>query len=120
MKLVAHSAPERLIDHLVLLDPGLTDEGRGYHGRRVMVAIAPQILDIHPGIGDRLLDQPLDLARVHRHQPTLTLKLRAHQPGQEALMSCGKSRQRYRIPALESQRVSAGPADRTCRHPGRM
>src|SRR6516165_4448788 len=97
MKLVAHAAPESLIDHLVLLDPRLADEGRGNHGRRVMVAIAAQILDIHPSIGDRLLDQPLDLARVHRHQPTLTLNLRAHQPGQEALMSRSKSRQRYRI-----------------------
>src|SRR5215813_2463139 len=34
-----------------------------------------------------------------------------HQPRQEAFMSCGKSRQRYRIPPLDCQRVSAGPAD---------
>src|SRR5262249_56789346 len=68
MKLIAHTALERLIHHLMLLNPRLADEGGGNNRRRIVIAVAAQILDIHPGVGDRLLDQPLDLGRVHRHR----------------------------------------------------
>ena len=45
MEFVAHSAAQSLIDHLVLLHSGLAAESTGDDMRRVMIAIAAQILD---------------------------------------------------------------------------
>ena len=55
MELLAHPAPQRLIDHLMLLDPRLAGEGSRNHRRRIMIAVAAKILDIYPRVGDRIL-----------------------------------------------------------------
>src|SRR5258706_4340869 len=67
VKLFAHPALQGLIDHLMLLDARLAREARRNDGCRIVIAIAAQILDRHVCVRDSLLDQALDLARVHRH-----------------------------------------------------
>src|SRR5665213_1691694 len=67
VKLVAHAALERLVDHLVLLHAVLALEGGGDHLRGVMVAVAAQILDRDARVGQAFLDQPFDRVRVDRH-----------------------------------------------------
>ena len=69
MKFVAHPAAQRLIHHLVLLHPVLAAKRAGDDMRGVMIAVAAQILDRDLGVGQALLDQPLDRRRVHRHRP---------------------------------------------------
>ena len=69
MQLVAHPAAQRLVHQLVLLHPALAAEGAGDDMRGVMVAVAAQILDRDLRVGQALLDQPLDLRRVHCHRP---------------------------------------------------
>src|SRR5688500_8383223 len=67
VQLAAHPPAERLVDHLVLLDPVLAGErGRGNAGQ-VMVAVVDERLDLNPGVGQRRLDQRLDLGGRHRH-----------------------------------------------------
>ncbi len=67
MQLAAHIAPQRLIDQLVLLNPRLALESRRDDGRRVVIAIARQVLDGHFGVGQSLLDQALDFLGMHGH-----------------------------------------------------
>src|SRR6202035_4456503 len=63
----AHLALQRLVDDLVLLDPGFAAERLRNHGRRIMVAIAGQIADRHLGVGYGWLDHRFDIVGVHRH-----------------------------------------------------
>src|ERR1700676_2196465 len=63
----AHLALQRLVDDLVLLDPGFAAERLRNHGRGIVVAIAGQIADRHLGIGYRRLDHRFDIVGVHRH-----------------------------------------------------
>src|SRR5262245_320766 len=63
----AHLAPQRLVDELMLLDARFAPEGFGDDGRGIMVAVAREVADRDLGVRDAALDQPLDLARMHRH-----------------------------------------------------
>ena len=69
MQLAAHAALERRIDHLVLLDAGLSLEGRGYHIGGIVVAVTGQIADFDHGIGEGFPDEALDLVCTHGHGP---------------------------------------------------
>src|ERR1700691_1446607 len=60
VKFVSHPAAQRLIHHLVLLDPALAAEGAGDDVGGIVVAVAAQILDRDPCVGQALPDQPLD------------------------------------------------------------
>src|SRR6185437_12090990 len=72
VQLVAHAAAQGLVDHLMLLDARLALEGGGDDMRRVMVAVAPEILDRHPRIGEAVADQLLDRRRIHCHRNRLS------------------------------------------------
>src|SRR5690606_7161370 len=63
-----HSASQRVVDDLMLLHAALSDEGRGNHVRRVVVAIPRQILDRYRSIRQRRPYQLFDLAGAHRHK----------------------------------------------------
>src|SRR5690348_14519249 len=67
VKLFPYSPPERRIDRLVLADPAHSFKASADDARRIMVAVAGKVADRHLGVGDRRLDQPLDLARGHGH-----------------------------------------------------
>src|SRR5665647_278831 len=76
----AHLAFERLIDQLMLLDPGFALERRRNHGRRVVVAVTGKIADRHFGVRNARFDQPLDFAGIHRHlQTPLPVTIRRRQ-----------------------------------------
>src|SRR5260370_25063398 len=60
VQLVAHPAAQRLIDQLMLLDPGLAAERPGNDLRGVVIAVAAQILDRDLRVGQAVLAQPLD------------------------------------------------------------
>src|ERR1700752_3873753 len=68
MKFVAHPAAQCLIHHLMLLDPSLAAKGAGNDMRRIMIAIAAQVLDRDLSVRQAFLDQPFDHRRVHRHR----------------------------------------------------
>ncbi len=51
MQRIAHAALERGIDHLMLLNARLANKGGRDDARRVMIAIAAQILDRDLGVG---------------------------------------------------------------------
>ena len=70
MQNVPHAAAQGLIDALMLLDAGLAAEALGDDPRLIMVAIAGQIDDLDPRVGDSLADQALDLGGWHRHNIT--------------------------------------------------
>ena len=57
MQLVAHPPLQGLVDHLVLLHPGLALERRRDDVGRVVVTVAAQVLDVDLGVADRLFDQ---------------------------------------------------------------
>src|SRR5262249_40640868 len=69
VQFVAHSPAQGLVNHLMLLHPALAAEGSGNDMGGVMVAVAAQILDQDRGVGQALLDKPLDCHCIHRHQP---------------------------------------------------
>src|SRR5204862_6234920 len=71
MKLFTHPPFQRLIDHLMLLHPRFAGEAGGNDSGGIMIAIAAQILDRHLGVGNSLLNQALDFARIHRHAAIL-------------------------------------------------
>src|SRR3954462_14743319 len=52
VQLVAHAALEGLVNHLVLLHPGLALERCRDHVRRIVVAVAAQVVDRDLGVGD--------------------------------------------------------------------
>src|SRR4051794_6906990 len=52
----------------MLLDAALALEGGRHDVGGVVIAIAAQILDRDAGVGDALLDEPLDRRRIHRHR----------------------------------------------------
>src|SRR5690606_1438495 len=64
------SATERLVNHLMLLNPCLAHERRRDDVRSVMVAVAGEIADTYLRVRKARLDQPLDLFRVHSHVRT--------------------------------------------------
>src|SRR5215813_4415597 len=66
-----HAALQRLVDHLVLLHPGLAPEFLADDMGGVMVAIASKVSDDHLGIGKAGLDQARDLLGIHGHQASL-------------------------------------------------
>ena len=68
MQLIAHPAAQRLIHHLVLLDPRLAAKGARHDVGGVMIAIAAQIFDLDLRVRQALLDQPLDHRRIHCHR----------------------------------------------------
>ena len=68
MQLAAHAPLQRRIDHLVLLDPAFATEGGGNHPRRIVVAVAAQVIDGYLGAGDAVLDQPLQFLDRHGHR----------------------------------------------------
>ena len=55
-------------DYLMLLDAALAAKSRGHDGRRVMVAVSGEVLDLDSRIGKRSLDQAFDFRRFHRHR----------------------------------------------------
>src|SRR6202165_2193627 len=63
----AHLPLQGLVDQLMLLHPRLAAEGFGDHGGGIMIAVAGEVANGDLGVRDAALDQPLDLARVHRH-----------------------------------------------------
>src|SRR4029077_8716261 len=63
-----HAALQRAIDELMLLHARLALEGGRFHRSGVMVAVAGKVLDLDLGIGERLLDQRLDLGLLHGHR----------------------------------------------------
>src|SRR5206468_2015532 len=67
VKLSPYSSPERGIDRLMLPDAAQPREAPAHHACGIMVAVAGKIADRHFGVGDRRLDQPLDLFGGHRH-----------------------------------------------------
>src|SRR5262245_43260175 len=67
MQHTAHAAAERVVDHLVLLDPALALEGAARDARLVVVAIAGEVPDLDGGVGKLRLDEALDLAGLHGH-----------------------------------------------------
>src|SRR5208282_6863431 len=83
MQLAAHFALQRLIDDLVLPHSRLAAKGLGNDGRRVMVAVTGEIADRHLGVRNACPDQPLAIARSHRHgaslNPSATCILAAYQ-----------------------------------------
>src|SRR5665213_1782408 len=68
MQRVADMAAQRLVDHLVLLNPALTLEGGRYDQRGIVIAVTPQILDGDLGVGQALADQPFDCRRIQSHE----------------------------------------------------
>src|SRR6266702_8384398 len=64
----AHLPLQRVVDHLVLLDPALADEGRGGHARTVMIAVTSKVDNNDVRIRKSLLDEALDLRSCHRHR----------------------------------------------------
>ena len=71
VELVAHPPAQRLVNHLMLLDAGHARELAGGDMGGIVIAIAAQILDDDDGARQGLLDQALDLHRVHRHRSLL-------------------------------------------------
>src|SRR6478672_2036413 len=67
MKFTPDPPPERRIDRLVLANAAHSLEASGDDPRGIMVAVPGKIADGDLGIRNRFLDQPLDLARRHRH-----------------------------------------------------
>src|SRR4051794_34232067 len=65
VKLSPYSSPKRGIDRLMLLDAAQPVEAAAFDARCIMVAVAGKIADRDFGVGNRRLDQPLDLARRH-------------------------------------------------------
>ena len=74
MELVPHAAAKRLIDALMLLHTRLAAEALRHHPRLIMVAVAGQIDDLDPRVGNPLADQALDLGGGHRHNLTPGLR----------------------------------------------
>src|SRR5512134_1772249 len=68
MQLTTHSTLKRVVDHLVLLHPAFAYKRTRLDQRRIMVAVATQVLDAHTRIRQSFLDQPLDFPGVHRHR----------------------------------------------------
>src|SRR3954463_5313626 len=68
VKLSPNSPPERGIDGLVLPDPAEPGKAWADDAGRIMIAVAGEVADRHLGVGNRRLDQRLDLAGRHRHQ----------------------------------------------------
>ena len=70
MQFAAHVAPQRLVDHLMLLDARLAAEALRDDLGGIMVAVARQIADRHVGIGDGELtmEDAENLAALVRHQ----------------------------------------------------
>mgnify|MGYP000046298306 CR=1 FL=1 len=77
VKLAAHAAAERLVDHLVLLHAALAGKGGGNDAAGIVVAIAAQVFDHHVGVGKSRFDQSFDFGCWHRHEtsPGLVLAL---------------------------------------------
>src|SRR5665213_939571 len=67
VQLIAHRSAKRLVDQLVLLNPGFAAEGGGDDMGRVMLPVATAILDRDARVREAFLDQPHDRLRVHRH-----------------------------------------------------
>src|SRR5947209_6413441 len=67
MKLSPYSPPERRIDRLVLPDAAHSFKAAADYTRRIMVLVAGKIADRHLGVGNRRLDQLLNLGCGHWH-----------------------------------------------------
>ncbi len=67
MQGAAHMSLQRVVDHLVLLDPALADKGRGSDARTVMITVAGEIDHNDLRIGKSLLDKALDIRSCHCH-----------------------------------------------------
>ncbi len=61
--------PSACIYALMLPDARLAAEALGDDARFIMVAVAGQVDDLDPGVGNALADQALDLVGRHRHRP---------------------------------------------------
>src|SRR4051794_27179296 len=68
VKLSPHSIPKRRIHSLMLLDAAHPFEAPADHAGRVMVAIAGKIANADLSVGNRRLDQPVDVGGGHGHQ----------------------------------------------------
>jgi hypothetical protein len=55
----------------MLLDAGLSPERFGQHGGGIVIAITREIANGDFRIGDSTLNQPLDVACMHRHRRNL-------------------------------------------------
>src|SRR5207248_487233 len=128
VQLVAHSAAQRLINHLMLLHPALAAKRAGDDMRGIMVAIAAQILDRDLRVGQAVLDQPLDRRRVHRHPSIPAFRLTAltlrHVTRQPSLVCGLEVRDRYGTGPRKCQFGVGTPAldcaDPPRRHPGAL
>ena len=67
MKLAAHAAFERGIDHLVLLHTVFAFEGAGDHIGGIMIAVSGQIIDGDRGIGQGFFDEAFNVWGSHGH-----------------------------------------------------
>src|SRR4051794_40127488 len=69
VQLGAHAPAQCLVDALMLADERLAAEALGDHPRFIMIAVAGEIDDLDPCVGNSLADQGLDLVGFHRHRP---------------------------------------------------
>src|SRR5579871_5182361 len=67
MQLAAHLGLERLVNQLVLLDPGFAAEAFRDHRRRIMIAIACEVADRDLGVRQMRPDQAFYIACNHGH-----------------------------------------------------
>ena len=71
MQNAAHTPLQGLVDHLVLLHPGLAREFLADDVGGVVVPVAGEVLDGDLRVGKARLDQPLDLFGIHGHRAHL-------------------------------------------------
>jgi hypothetical protein len=68
MEGAAHLALQRLVDHLVLLDPALAREGSGGDARAVVIAVSGEIQHNDLRIRESISDKALDIRSCHCHR----------------------------------------------------
>src|SRR3546814_19104437 len=68
MQRPAHAAAQCAINQLVLLDAGQPPKRGAHHAGGIMVAVARQLGDFHPRVGNPLADQPFYVLGSHRHR----------------------------------------------------
>src|SRR3954470_2955387 len=68
VELSPHPPAERFVDALVLADPRQAAEALGDDAGGIMVAVAGQVGDLDPRVGNGGADQLLDVGRGHRHR----------------------------------------------------
>src|SRR5690348_8021950 len=75
VKLCAHSALERGIDHLMLRHPRFSRKRRGANNGLVVVAVAGQVLDFNVRIGKSRPQESFELGCAHSHGSSFLKKV---------------------------------------------